>query len=61
MLQCTWQIKAGKRYTNAEEKESYESRKPLMGIEPITYRLRSDCSTVELQWRGQDYTKHVGK
>ncbi len=38
-----------------------ESKKPLKGIEPLTYRLRSDCSTVELQWRGLDYTKHLCK
>jgi hypothetical protein len=24
-------------------------RKPTIGFEPITYRLRSDCSTVELR------------
>ncbi len=38
-----------------------------MGIEPITYRLRSDCSTLELRWHiyllvdGGNYTSyHTG-
>jgi hypothetical protein len=38
-----------------------------MGVEPITYRLRSDCSTLELRWLknvqvdGENYTSyHTG-
>ena len=38
-----------------------------MGVEPITYRLRSDCSTLELRWLtdelvdGKNYTSyHTG-
>ena len=32
--------------------ETYEARrKPLVGIEPTTARLRIECSTTELQWR----------
>ena len=31
---------------------SYSRREPLVGIEPTTARLRIECSTPELRWRG---------
>lgn len=38
-----------------------ESEEPPVGIEPTTDRLRSDSSTLELRWRGPNYTKQVRK
>src|SRR5690606_12184394 len=32
--------------------EGASEREPLVGIEPTTARLRIECSTPELQWRG---------